>query len=348
MSSILSQEEINALLMGVMDDAAPAAPAAKAEVAQPTYVASEEVQQAAPIQRAHYIEEFQHITKYDFRRPNKFSKDLLRILKSFHDNMARLFSASISVYLRQDVKIHLTYIEQHTYNEYIEDSNEKSLFYIISFIDDQAILSLDVNIALLLVEKLLGGQGQTPEVDRDDLTEMEMTIIRNMLDLLFTHQKESWGDVMKDLPRIITVESNPRVIHLVQPNDIVLKMVFEITFGDAVGIFTFCIPYIALERVLNSLLQSQFVRMQHQLVKKTDEMQRNLADAEIELAAILGQTIVSVEDLLTIQQGDIIRIDQKKTEEIMLWVGGLKKFSGELGVSDKNYALKINHIHYYV
>ncbi|MDD5455723.1 MAG: flagellar motor switch protein FliM [Candidatus Margulisbacteria bacterium] len=335
MSSILSQEEINALLMGVMDDGA-ATPVVENTV--------EEGETAVTQQKSSFIEEFQHITKYDFRRPNKFSKDLLRILKSFHDNMARLFSASLSVYLRQDVKVHLTYIEQHTYSEYIEDSSEKSLFYIISFIDDQAILSLDVNIGMLLVEKLLGGEGKKVDTERMEPTEIEMTIIKNILDKLFQHQKESWGDVMKDLPRIITIENNPRVIHLVQPNDIVLKMVFEITIGDGVGIFTFCIPYIAIERVLNQLLQSQFVRMQHQFVKKSEEMERNLKGAKIDISAELGKTNLTIEELISVKVGDIVKLETKKYNDLLLWVGGLKKFTGELGVSDNHYAIKIKGV----
>ncbi|OGI11151.1 MAG: flagellar motor switch protein FliM [Candidatus Margulisbacteria bacterium GWF2_35_9] len=330
MSNILSQEEINALLMGVLDEA--------------DDVANDDSTHHSS--KPTYVEEFQHVTKYDFRRPNKFSKDLLRILKGFHDNMARLFSASLSVYLRQDVKIHLTYIEQHTYSEYIEDSNESSLYYIISFIDDQAILSLDVNIALLLVEKILGGEGYSVNTDRTEPTEIEMVILRNILDKLFHHQKESWGDIMKDLPRIITVENNPRVIHLVQPNDIVLKMVFEVSIGDGVGIFTYCIPYIALEHVMNQLLQSQFVRMQHQFVKKTEEMQNNLSMAKIDLSAELGRTTVTVEDLIEIKIGDVIKLDTKKNQDLVMKLGGFKKFSGELGVSDKSYAIKINQIHF--
>ena len=113
MGNILSQDEINALLSGVLDHGIESID-----------------EEGEPAVTAKHVEEFHHVTKYDFRRPSKFSKDLLRVLKGFHDNMARLFSASVSVYLRQDVKIHLTYIEQHTYSEYIEDASEKSLYYI--------------------------------------------------------------------------------------------------------------------------------------------------------------------------------------------------------------------------
>jgi flagellar motor switch protein FliM len=333
MSNILSQDEINALLMGVMD-----------EIDTDVSVLETTTFEQEPISRQRHAEVFQHVMKYDFRRPNKFSKDLLRILKGFHDNMARLFSASLSVYLRQDVKVHLPYIEQHTYQEFIDDCNQKARHHILSFVDDQAILSFDIEIAMLMVEKILGGQGEDVSTKREDLTDIEMLILRNILDKLFQHQKESWGEVMKDLPRIISVETNPRVIHLVQPNDIVLKMVFEISIGDIVGIFTYCIPYIAIDHVLSQLIDSQYSRSKHQFIKKKEEMQHNLEFAMVDVSAELGQTEATVEEVIQLQIGDIIPLKAKKTESLLVKVGGLRKFGGELGVSDKHYAIKINNI----
>ena len=151
---------------------------------------------------------------------------------------------------------------------------------------------------------------------------------------------------MKDLPRIITVESNPRVIHLVQPNDIVLKMVFEIVIADSVWIFTYCIPYIAIDHVMSMLLKSQFVRMQHQYVRKSDEMQDNLANALVDLTAELGHTEATVMDLLNIEVGDVIPLLTKRNQDLLIKVGGIHKFGGEIGISDKRYALKINRIYF--
>ncbi len=334
MSSILSQDEINALLMGVMDEQEPES--------SPTQ--SSQVSETEFISKPRHLEAFQHIVKYDFRRPNKFSKDLLRILKGFHDNMARLFSGSLSVYLRQDVKVNLPYIEQHTYQEYIDDCNERARHYILSFVDDQAILSFDIEIAMLMVEKILGGQGADVWTNRQDLTDIELIILRNILDKLFVHQKESWGEVMKDLPRIISVETNPRVIHLVQPNDIVLKMVFELSIGDVLGIFTYCIPYIAIDHVLSQLIDSQYSRSKHQFIKKESEMKENLAIAMVDISTELGKADVTVEEVIHLQVGDIVTLRTKKTEDLLVKVGGLNKFGAALGVSDKHYAIKINQI----
>ncbi len=333
MSSILSQDEINALLMGVMDEQEPEA--------SPTecFLSESDVNT-----KTRYVGAFQHIVKYDFRRPNKFSKDLLRILKGFHDNMARLFSGSLSVYLRQDVKVNLPYIEQHTYQEYIDDCNERARHYILSFVDDQAILSFDIDIAMLMVEKILGGQGEDVFTSRQDLTDIELLILRNILDKLFVHQKESWGEVMTELPKIISVESNPRVIHLVQPNDIVLKMVFELSIGDVLGTFTYCIPYIAIDHVLSQLIDSQYSRSKHQFLKKEAEMKENLALAMVDISTELGRADVTVDDIVRLQIGDILPLRTKKTEDVLVKVGGLNKFGATLGVSDKHYAIKISQV----
>ena len=149
---------------------------------------------------------------------------------------------------------------------------------------------------------------------------------------------------MKDLPRIISVETNPRVIHLVQPNDIVLKMVFELSIGDSLGIFTYCIPYIAIDHVLPQLVAGQYSRSKQQFIKKTEEMEHNLAFAMVDVSAELGKTELTVDDVVHLQVGDIIPLSAKKSNDLVVRVGGLRKFFGELGVSDKHYAVKINQI----
>lgn len=320
MNNILSQDEINALLMGVAEEEAPPGE-----------------------EKLVFKDDTRHISVYDFKRPSKFSKEHLRTLQGFHDHLSRIFSASLSAYLRQDIKISLSSIEQQAYSDYIDDVNEKSLFYIISFIADQAILSIDTTIALLLVEKLMGGAGSDIKIERQELTEIEMSILKNILNKLFEHQQECWGELMDDIPRIITVENNPKIIHLVQANDIVLRLVFEILIGDEGGIFSYCIPFVAIEKIINEM-SSNSMRMQPQSIKKTEEIKNMLNYSSVDLFAILGNTNVTVFDLANLKIGDIISLNKKQDENIQLNVGPFHKFNGKIGVSNKNYAIKIQEI----
>ncbi|MDD4526748.1 MAG: FliM/FliN family flagellar motor switch protein [Candidatus Margulisbacteria bacterium] len=287
------------------------------------------------------------VRSYDFMVPNKFSKELLRSLKAIHDNMSRMVSASISVFLRQDIKIYLNYLEQRTYQEYIEEASEGVLYYVVSFIDDKAIVGLDANVALLLVEKLLGGKGAKTGINRNEPTEIESKVISNLLDQIFSLQKESWGRVMPEVPRIIKQDNHPKLIHICQPNDAVLSMRFEIIIGDEIGNITYCIPFNAIENVLPQFTTED--TMDSRLKKgekKTQEIIKNIHDAVVPLTSILGRTEITVADVLSLRQGDIIDFCISSTSPVVINVGEFKKFSGELGISNKKYAIKITQVHF--
>jgi len=284
---------------------------------------------------------------YDFMVPNKFSKELLRSLKNIHDNMSRMASASMSVFLRQDIKVYLNYLEQRIYQDYIEEAGEGVLYYIVSFIEDKAIVGIDSNVALLLVEKLLGGTGTKTGINRSDPTEIESKVIANLLDQVFALQKESWGKIMPEVPRIIKQDNHPKLIHLAQSNDAVLSMKFEIIIGDEIGNITYCIPFNALENVIPqfSLDESSDSKIKKS-EKKTQEIIRNIHDAVVPITFILGRTDVKVADILSLQKGDIIDFGINCNSPVLLNVGEFKKFSGELGISNKKYAVKITQVHF--
>lgn len=287
------------------------------------------------------------VRSYDFMVPNKFSKELLRSLKTIHDNMSRMVSASISVFLRQDIKIYLNYIEQRIYQEYIEETGEGVLYYIVSFIDDKAIVGIDSNVALLLVEKLLGGTGAKTGINRSEPTEIETKVISNLLDQIFSLQKESWGRIMPEVPRIIKQDNHPKLIHLCQSNDAVLSMRFEVIIGDEIGNITYCIPFAALENVISQFTTDE--NMDNRLKKgekKTQEIIKNINDAVVPITSILGRTELTIQDVLSLHKGDVIDFGISSVSPVILNVGEFKKFSGELGISNKKYAVKITQVHF--
>ena len=56
---------------------------------------------------------------YDFKRPDKFSKDQIRTLQMMHDTFARLATTGLSAQLRALVGVHVASVDQLTYEEFI-------------------------------------------------------------------------------------------------------------------------------------------------------------------------------------------------------------------------------------
>src|SRR5215210_4546790 len=98
MSKTLSQWEIDALLntIGSEDGATPS----------PTPSATLGTSERA-------------VKLYDFRRPDRFSKEHIRAIQNIHETFARVTASSLSSYLRSTTTISLSSIEQVVYDEYV-------------------------------------------------------------------------------------------------------------------------------------------------------------------------------------------------------------------------------------
>ncbi len=344
MSNILSQEEINALLAEVLEEGAQSLEPDNATSSQNTYANENVNTPPSSVSSTYVATKHQRIVKYDFRRPNVFSKDHLRIIQGYHDNFSRLFTAALSVYLRQDIKLYLTYIEQHIYSEFIDEADEKSIYYIISFFNDQAIISLNIDVALLLIEKLLGGEGSKTNVDRNEFTEIEMAILGKLMSKMFEILKSCWGPLMAEIPQSIITEMNPKLIHLLPQNDPLLKLVFELVIGEHIGIITFCLPYVALEPFMDQIVAHQHIGQRTEKVNKEKELRHILNKIKIPLTANLGTITLPIIDVTNLAIGDVLTLNTRINDMIKLNVGPLEKFVGELGAYNKHLAVKILEI----
>jgi flagellar motor switch protein FliM len=284
---------------------------------------------------------------YDFRTPNKFSKELLRVLKTIYKNMSKMASAFLSVYLRQDIKFELNNIGQKVYHKFIEKTKEDTLYYLVSFVNDKAIVGIDANVSFLLVEKLLGGTGTKTGIYRNEPTQIEIKVISNILEEIFALQKESWGEAMARKSKIIKYDDHPKIIQLCKPNDAVLVVKLEIIIGDEVGNMFFCVPYSAIENVEKLLVKEESTESNNKSSDKDKKnIIKNINDAVVPITSILGQTDISVQDVLSIKKGDVLDLGINVSSPIVIKVGEFKKFSGDLGISNKKYAIKINQIHF--
>ena len=108
MADILSQEEIDALLE-VVDDGGDAESLEKEDVLHQ-----------------------KQVTLYDFKRPNRVSKEQLRAFKSIHDKMARSLSSQISAVMRSIVEIQLHSVDQMTYGEFLMSLPSPTSFNVFS------------------------------------------------------------------------------------------------------------------------------------------------------------------------------------------------------------------------
>lgn len=346
MSEILSQAEIEALLNSLGgDDAAPApaaAPAAGGGGGVPGGAPGQGFSGLATGLKNAKNKATVAYEVYDFRRPDKFSKDQLRTLQMLHETFARLAGSSLSAYLRSPVSIDLISLEQVPYEEYLR-SISSSVFTIISLppLTGQAVLEVEFSAVFSIIDRLLGGPGTS--FSRNVLTDIERPLVRNVLERMFTTLKTAWEGVVIVNPGIEGIETSAQFVQIAPPNDIVVTILFEMKIGNVRAAMSLCIPYLVLKPITAKLSAQKWfangARKQTALNRKILTYQ--VAHTKVPCSIQLGSARISMNDFLHLQAGDVVRLNQKTEKDLPMLINNIPKFVGKPALNGKKIVFTV-------
>ncbi len=319
MADVLSQEEIDKLLneisAGQLDE--------------------EEIQSSKLQKR---------IRNYDFKRPNKFSKDQIHSLQNVFDNFCRSLTTYLSGNLHTMIEGKVTSIEQITYDEFIRSLPNPTILGIFKLapLDGSLLMEINPTLAFAMVDRLLGGQGLSTEKNRD-LTEIERTIIEKRLTAIIELIGESWKEVSDLESQFVAMETNPQFTQIVAPNEMVLLITMEVKIGETIGLINVCLPYLVLEPILDKLSTLFLFSTQAKVdsPEQREAIRKKIQWAKVDVSAYLGQTEILVRELLELAPGDVIPLDQPVQGPLSIYVGSFEKFRAIPGVEGEHLAVQV-------
>jgi len=322
MGEVLSQEEIDALLSALSDG----------------QVDAEEIK-TTKVQKK--------VRVYDFKRPNKFSKDQIHSLQNIYENFCRSLTTYLSGHLHSVIEAKVSSIEQITYDEFIRSLPNPTIIslYTMSPLEGTLLMEMSPTMAFSIIDRLLGGQGQGTEKNRD-LTEIERTIISHRVQQMINLIGEAWQEVFPAQPEFIVLETNPQFTQIVAPNEMIILVTLEVKVGEMAGMLNMCLPYLVLEPILDKLSTLFLFSTQAKVTSKeqVQAIRKKIEWAKIDLTAILGHSEILVRDLLELAPGDVIPLVQNIKEPLPIYVGSFKKFRGIPGLHGEHLAVQITEI----
>ena len=328
MSDVLDQSEVDALLAAV--DTGQVQPAAPAPTAP---VFGMRGRPAADVQL------------YDFKRPERVSKDQMRALEGLHEGFARNLGVALSGYLRTIVEITVAHIEQLTYSEFIHSLPNPTCFNLLKAeqLDGQLCLEISPLIVYPVIDRLLGGSNADLFIPQRPLTQIEQRLVQRITDRATHHLSEAWSNLTPVTFTVHDFESNPQLVQIVPPNETVVVVGFELKMGNRAGTMSLCIPYNVIEPVMGLLAAQNWFSYQRKGGQDDHvrKLTRNIHNARIELRAFLAQTTISLNDLLCLQVGDIITTDKDCGGDVLIQAEGKSKFLGQLGEFRGSRAIRI-------
>jgi flagellar motor switch protein FliM len=307
MAKILSQEEIDALLGSASDLQRDAAGAA--QLPSKSYIT------------------------YNFRRPDRISKEQIRSLHFMHDRFARNVAQSLSAYLRTVSDISILSVEQFAYSEFLMSLPDPTAFYAVSLnpYDSLAALELSPSVAFTMIDRMLGGNGQSAALTRA-LTEIEQNVVDAVVRLMLESLTELWKPIGGIEFRMQGRETRPQMLQVCAPNEIIILLVFDIRVAESRGMLNIALPASMIEVVGKNFSQGSRTRKEPSDRDRV-HLAENIGRIPAYVAAVLDSTIRG-EDLLALEPGDVVMIDRSVRDPLDVQVGGSSKFGARLTRTD--------------
>ncbi|MCM3742841.1 flagellar motor switch protein FliM [Sporosarcina luteola] len=289
-------------------------------------------------------DETRKVKVYDFKRALRFSKDQIRSLTRIHENFARLLTTYFSAQLRTYIQINVASVDQIPFEEFIRSIPNMTLLNIFEVppLEGNIIMEVNPNVAYSMLDRMMGGVGDGPG-KVDNMTEIETKILTNLFERSFDNLREAWSGIIEMDPFLSEMEVNPQFLQMISPNETVVVISFNIVIGESSGMINICIPHVVLEPIVPNLSVRYW--MQTNKKEPTPEqslrLEKRLKQASLPLTTELGKGSISVEDFLYLQAGDVISLDRKIEDPLIVKVGDIPKFTAQPGHLRNRMAVQI-------
>lgn len=285
---------------------------------------------------------------YDFKRPERVSKDQMRALQALHEGFGRNFGASLSTFLRTIVEVSVGNLEQLTYSEFIHSLPNPTCFHLLKSdqLDGQICLEVSPLIVYPIIDRLLGGSNADLFIPQRPLTQIEQRLVERITERATTYLSEAWSAVTPVKFSVSDFESNPQLVQIVPPNETVVVVGFELKMGNRTGTMSLCIPYTAIEPIMAQLTAQTWFNYQKKGANEVSQrrLNQNLAAAPVEMRTVLARTTLRLSDLMSLAVGDVITTDKPTDEPLTIEIEGRPKFYGSVGKFRGNRAVRITRL----
>jgi flagellar motor switch protein FliM len=221
---------------------------------------------------------------------------------------------------------------------------DPTAFYSFTMAPAEGLAALEINpsVAFTMVDRMLGGTGQTPAPNRA-LTEIEQNVLDSVVKLLLDHLTETWRPIAELQFRMQDRETRPQMLRVTGPNEIVILLAFELRIGDAKGMLSLCFPATAIEAMEDKFAQGwQRARRQATAVEHA-RLVANMGRVPLAVTALL-ETRLPARDLLSLKTGDVISLGYPMSSPIDVHVGQVRRFQGRLTAGEGGAVVRVERV----
>lgn len=284
------------------------------------------------------------IVPHDLTKRDHVIRSRMPTLDIVYERFVRLFRMSLSNSLRKFATLNMHSTDMVKFGDFVNELPIPSCMCIIRFesLNGSALLLFEAKLAYALLESFLGGVEKVPTKMRSkEFTRIELSIMKQVMDLAIKDLEEAWLPIHHTEISFVRTEVNPQFVGIVPPSDLVISTVFKLELENETGTVGLAVPYATLEPIknkLNALFHTESEKGNQEWREKLEE---HLKNTDLKIQVDLGNSEITVGDLVDLSIGDIIPLNQDAEGELDLLIEGIPKLKCFLGVSKGNRAVQI-------
>ena len=284
------------------------------------------------------------IAVYDFKHPNRISKDQNRTLESVHTQFGNKYASALSGMLRAVVEVNLKSVDQITYAEFIATLASHSCTYTFAMppLEGHCLADFSPSLAFAFVDRVFGGRGKGMNAERE-LTGIELSVMDKISRRAYKDLTDAWGRLMQLEIEGISVETTPQFTHIVPLGETVIVATLQLSLQEVTGMLAVCYPYITLEPILAEMSGQSWIDTSKSKPSENDKraIREGLRSVGTDISVQLAATDMTMRDFLSVNIGDVIVTDTETSRPSRVFVSGLEKFIARPGQHRKKRAIEI-------
>ncbi len=286
------------------------------------------------------------VVPFDFRLPNRISKNQLRTIRNINENFSESFASYLVSKLQTIVNVSVTSVDQIYYSEYILSVSNPACLYTFEMrnTDIKGILELSTDLAYTLVDRLLGGNGAGTK-QSNIITPIEQKVLGVVSEKIMQDLRKSWQIVDDYDFKLERFESDIDFAQITSQNESVLLISFELVIGENTYMMNLCFATFAFDTILSKLTSQKLSSIRpskNQTTPSQEIITGNLYKTLLPVSVEFGRTKIQIQNLMDLEVGDIIKLENKIGDESPVMLANKVLFYGRPGIVNRHKAIKIS------
>ena len=278
----------------------------------------------------------------NFARPTKFTSDQERRLGRSLESFCRTASTRLSAELRVPIELEVIASTQLTWSTAQAQLPSNSVCAVIEInpVETRMLMSAELSFVLCALEALLGAAPDHAPKERR-LTEIDWALSRRLFQTMLGQLSLIWHDVADVELALGALEGTTENAQVAPFSEPTLSLTVEARIGRTSSTLSLLVPYCAIAPVAAAFSQRDGAGPAGEDADAGEAVDAALRGVEITMRAEVSDTHMTVEDVLALKPGDVLRLDGQASSGITLFADQVPVHRARPGRSGLKRAVQV-------